>query len=72
MSKAVTARVLDQHFTCRICANATFAVRYIKLNTSGAEFFDFGWANKQSTGLICTRCGYIHEFLGDAVSLYKT
>ncbi len=72
MSEPVTARVLDQPFVCRICSNPTFGVRYIMLNTNAAEVFNFGWANKQSTGLICVQCGYIHEFLGDAVTMYKT
>jgi hypothetical protein len=71
MSKPVTAEVLGKTFTCRLCHNPTFAVRYIKLNSTGMEFFDLGWANADSTGLICTSCGYIHEFMGDTVTLYK-
>lgn len=72
MSKPVTAKVLGRDFTCRLCKNPTFAIRYITLNTAAAEFFDFGWANKQCIGLICGNCGYVHEFLGDSVTVYKT
>jgi hypothetical protein len=36
------------------------------------EFLGVEWANASATGLICTDCGYVHEFAGDAVQLYKT
>lgn len=72
MSKRYTARVLDQDFLCPVCRHETFALRMIKLNTAGAEFLDFGWANKESAGLICERCGHIAEFVAtDALTLYK-
>ncbi|RZS77520.1 hypothetical protein EV189_4028 [Motilibacter rhizosphaerae] len=72
MSKRYTVRVLDQDFGCPACRGATFRLRMIKLNTSGAELFDLGWANKESAGLICERCGHIAEFVvTDALSLYQ-
>lgn len=54
-------------FTCLVCEGREFASREIKLNTTGMEFFDLGWANRSSLGVICVSCGYVHEFVGDAV-----
>jgi hypothetical protein len=42
------------------------------LNTTGAEFFGIEWANRTATALICTDCGFVHEFLGDCLELYDT
>jgi hypothetical protein len=50
-------------FTCNVCQGKLFTTREIKLNTSGAEFFDMGWANKSANGLVCCTCGYVHAFL---------
>jgi predicted nucleic-acid-binding Zn-ribbon protein len=72
MSKSVTAEVLGKTFTCRLCRNPTFIARSIKLNSTGMEFLDLGWANASAAGLICTNCGYIHEFMGNTVSVHKT
>jgi hypothetical protein len=50
-------------FTCNVCQGQLFTAREIKLNTTGAELFDLGWANKSAHGLVCFRCGYVHTFL---------
>ena len=34
------------------------------------ELFDLSWANRAATGLICTTCGYVHEFVGSELQLY--
>ncbi|MCM0676463.1 hypothetical protein NCC78_17475 [Micromonospora phytophila] len=57
-------------FRCVVCQGGLFTSRTIKLNTGAMEFLDLAWANKSSLGLICTNCGYVHEFLGDAVQLW--
>jgi len=57
-------------FHCLVCGHPQFWERQVKLNTSGAEFLGFAWANRSSTGLICARCGYLHEFLGDQVAVW--
>jgi hypothetical protein len=44
----------------------------VKLNTTGAEFFGIEWTNRTATALICTDCGFVHEFLGDSLELYDT
>ena len=58
-------------FRCLVCGNSHFYDRPIKLNTTGTTFFGFDWANRSSKGLICCRCGYVHEFLGDQVGLWN-
>ena len=63
-SNAVRAAVLDQPFVCRVCGGNLFWVREVKLNSTGAEFFGFAWANQSATGLICHQCGFVHEFVG--------
>jgi len=58
-------------FTCRACGSPQFFDREVKLNSSGAELFGVGWANRSATGLICATCGFVHEFVGDALELWK-
>jgi len=58
-------------FSCTVCRGNLFADREIKLNTSGAEFFNMGWANESATGLVCLQCGYVHIFISDAIELWK-
>ncbi|MEU4681061.1 hypothetical protein [Micromonospora sp. NPDC023737] len=63
------ATINGEIFRCVVCQGGLFTSRTIKLNTGVMEFLDMAWANKSSLGLICTNCGYVHEFLGDAVRL---
>ena len=58
-------------FRCQVCQSDFFFDREVKLNTTGAELFDFGWANQSATGLVCSRCGYVHLFLNNAIELWK-
>jgi len=67
----VTAEVAGRRVTCVICGAEEFVDRPIQLNTAGMELFDLGWANRSATGLICTTCGYVHEFVGSELALHK-
>lgn len=67
----VTATYDGKHIACLICGSEHFMDREVKLNTTGAELFDFAWANASATGLVCIGCGYVHEFFGDAIQLWK-
>jgi predicted nucleic-acid-binding Zn-ribbon protein len=67
----VTATVGDRTIACLVCGGGTFWDREIKLNTTGMEFFDLAWANASALGLVCVRCGYVHEFVGDSVQLWE-
>jgi hypothetical protein len=64
------ATVAGRSFTCRFCDGAQFYDREVKMNTSGMEFFDLGWANQSALGLICAQCGLVHEFMGGSVQLW--
>lgn len=46
-----------------MCRGQVFAHRLIKLNTTGASFFGVDWANADSDGLACVRCGRLQEFV---------
>jgi predicted nucleic-acid-binding Zn-ribbon protein len=65
----VVASVAGRELKCWVCDGNQFSERSIKLNTTGAELFGIEWANKSAVGLICTDCGYVHEFVGDVVQL---
>jgi hypothetical protein len=69
--KPVTATLGERPLACLVCGHDQFWDREVKLNTSGMEFFDLGWANKSALGLICTACGFVHEFAGDALQLWE-
>jgi hypothetical protein len=65
------ATVHGRPLLCIICGTGEFWHREVKLNSTGLELFDLGWANRSALGLICTDCGFVHEFVGDAVTLWK-
>lgn len=71
-SASLVATVNGQVFRCLVCQGGLFTSRNIKLNTGAMEFFDLAWANKSSLGVICDNCGYVHEFLGDAIQLWDS
>lgn len=70
--KPVTAMVGDRPIQCLVCGGEQFWDRAVQLNTSGMEFLGIEWANASATGLICADCGYVHEFVGKALQLYKS
>jgi hypothetical protein len=65
------ATVRRRAFRCLVCGGHAFWTRDIKMNTTGMEFLDLGWANASALGLICAECGYLHEFAGQSVELWK-
>jgi len=69
--KAALATVNRVPFVCQVCQGEYFFDREVKLNSTGMEFFDLGWANQSATGLICGDCGYVHLFVGKSVELWK-
>jgi hypothetical protein len=60
-----------RRFSCSVCSEVLFSGREIKLNTTGAEFFNMGWANKSADGLICNGCGYVHTFMPGSLELWQ-
>lgn len=67
----IRATVNDKAFTCLVCGEPDFWDREVKLNTSGMELLDLAWANRSALGLVCASCGYVHEFVGDAVKMWE-
>ncbi|MER7079601.1 hypothetical protein [Saccharopolyspora kobensis] len=63
-TKPKLVTVLGRAFGCLVCGHAWFWSREVKLNSTGAEFFGLAWANESAMGLICDKCGYVHEFAG--------
>ena len=49
--------------TCVICGEKEFWERETLMNTAGATFLGFDWANKPATNYVCGNCGYVHWFL---------
>ena len=48
---------------CLLCGNDSFSKREAQLNTAGASFLGFDWANRTGVCYVCAKCGYIHWFL---------
>jgi len=67
----VLATVAGRPLRCLVCGGPEFWHREVKLNSTGMELFDLGWANQSALGLLCATCGYVHEFTGKAVELWK-
>jgi hypothetical protein len=67
----VTVGTARHPFSCTFCHGKAFTDREVKLNTTGAEFFNMGWANQSATGLVCEQCGYFHTFMSGAVELWE-
>jgi hypothetical protein len=71
MAKPVRAAIGDAWITCGFCQGDLFRDREVKLNSSGMELLNLGWANESATGLVCWRCGYVQLFINDDLNLYK-
>ena len=69
--RPVTATYDGKPIACLICDSEHFMKREIKLNSTGLELLDLGWANASATGLICIACGFVHEFAGNMIQLWE-
>ena len=48
---------------CPICKHTKFWTRRTLMNTRGASFMNFDWANKEADNYVCDSCGYVIWFL---------
>lgn len=48
---------------CPVCRHEKFWHRTTLMNTRGASFFGFDWANKEADNYVCGQCGYVMWFL---------
>lgn len=53
----------DAKIVCPCCQNDTFELDFRQLNTQGATFLGFDWANRNAAILICKRCTHISWFM---------
>lgn len=58
-------RVGDTAIVCPCCQNNTFDKDYRQLNSRGATFFGFDWANRNAAILVCKQCTHIMWFMSD-------
>lgn len=70
-SKPKLVTVRGRALCCLVCGGREFWSREVKLNSTGAEFLDLGWANRSATGVICDACGHVHSFVGNSVEFWK-
>jgi rubrerythrin len=47
---------------CPVCKHDRFWTRKTLLNTAGATFWGFDWANRQARNYVCESCGHILWF----------
>ena len=56
--------VIDgREIQCPMCQYNRFWTRRTLMNSRGASFFNFDWANKAADNYICERCGHVLWFL---------
>src|SRR5438034_678796 len=53
----VLATVAGRPLRCLVCGGPEFWHREVKLNSTGMELFDLGWANQSALGLLCATRG---------------
>ncbi len=55
--------VKGKELICSFCGHDEFFTRRTLMNTRGASFFNFDWANRDAQNYICAHCGYIFWFV---------
>jgi predicted nucleic-acid-binding Zn-ribbon protein len=64
MSKAAQkVNIAGNLLICPICKHDEFWRRETLMNTRGATFLGFDWANKEAVNYVCGKCGYVFWFL---------
>lgn len=64
MNRQVKAiEIKGNQLVCPICGGETFWERETLMNTAGATFLGFEWANKAATNYVCNDCGYVYWFI---------
>lgn len=57
-----TYTILDRPAECPVCGHDRFWHRMTLLNTAGASFLNFDWANREAVNLVCDRCSHMQWF----------
>ncbi len=61
--QAKTVTIKGHQLVCPICDGKAFWERETLMNTAGATFLGFEWANKVAANYICNDCGYVYWFI---------
>lgn len=62
-TKSFAVEVGGKSLSCVVCGHERFWERRTLMNTKGASFLGFDWANTEATNYVCDNCGYVHWFL---------
>ncbi len=63
MAKSEKVQVAGNELVCPVCGYDEFWYRETLMNTAGATFLGFDWANKAAKNYVCDKCGYVYWFL---------
>jgi hypothetical protein len=69
-SEPVRAALGDAPLHCLFCGSDAFWHRQIEIRPSGGGLADHGWANDPADALLCTECGFVHQFHGRDVTVW--
>lgn len=61
--QAKTVTIKGHQLVCPICEGKAFWERETLMNTAGATFLGFEWANKAAANYVCNDCGYVYWFI---------
>ncbi|KAF0193501.1 MAG: hypothetical protein FD169_2468 [Bacillota bacterium] len=59
-AKPVSIKGID--LVCPVCGGKDFYQRQTLLNTAGATFLGFDWANANADNYVCSHCFYMFWF----------
>ena len=61
-------QVAGRMLRCLVCDHDRFTRREVSMNTAGMSLMGLDWANKKADGAICLQCGFVHAFMGGALT----
>ncbi|RQD71009.1 MAG: hypothetical protein D5S00_02790 [Tindallia sp. MSAO_Bac2] len=61
--KASKIEIRGNQLICPVCEREEFWERETLMNTAGATFLGFDWANKPAQNYVCDYCGYVYWFI---------
>jgi hypothetical protein len=70
-TEPVYAAIGDTQVSCLFCSGDTFRHHQVEMRPGGPGQADLGWANDPADALICSECGYVHQFHGRELTLWS-
>ncbi len=62
MTESKRVEVAGKTLVCPVCSGDKFWHRTALLNTRGATFLGFDWANREADNYVCERCKHMLWF----------